>query len=335
MFIIPHSHLGAAFLKTHRQTVLVETTARLHMGFIDLNGGLGRRFGSIGLSLEHPSTRLQVQFANAFSASGPSADRALACARDFARALGLPGAVNIELLAAIPEHAGLGSGTQLGLAVGVAMARLHGLELSVRDVAMLTGRGRRSGIGVGAFEQGGLLVDGGRGEETHVPPILSRMNFPKRWRVLLVLDPTAHGVHGQAEIKAFGELPEFPAAQAAHIARLILMQALPAIAERNLQAFGDAISALQRMVGEHFAPAQGGGIYISPRVAEAMDWLRLQGVACLGQSSWGPTGFAVVAGEDEALQLKAQLQARLPELQIEICQACNRGSVVTESMETA
>jgi beta-RFAP synthase len=334
MLIIPQSHLGAAFVRTHSQTVRVETTARLHMGFIDLNGGLGRRFGSIGLSLENPVTRLQVRFAEKFSANGPNADRALACAQEFASALGLPGAVNIEMQAAIPEHAGLGSGTQMGLAVGVAMARLYGLELSVRKVAMLTGRGRRSGIGVGAFEHGGLLVDGGRGEATQVPPILSRMDFPKRWRILLVFDPAAQGVHGAEEIKAFGELPEFPAAQAAHISRLVLMQALPAVAERNLRAFGEAIASLQRIVGEHFAPAQGGGIYISQRVAAAMAWLGAQGVACRGQSSWGPTGFAVVEDEESALQLQTQLQARQPELQIEVCRACNRGSLVSESMDT-
>jgi beta-RFAP synthase len=334
MFIIPQSQLGTAFVRTHRQFVSVETTARLHMGFIDLNGGLGRRFGSIGLSLDKPVTKLQVGFADSYSATGPSADRALACAKEFATALGLPGAVNIEIQEAIPEHAGLGSGTQLGLAVGTAMARLYGLELSIRNVAMLTGRGRRSGIGVGTFEQGGLLVDGGRGEATQVPPILARMAFPKSWRILLVFDPASQGVHGSEEIKAFSDLPEFPAAQAAHIARLILMQALPAVAERNLSAFGEAISALQQIVGEHFAPAQGGDIYISQRVAVAMAWLGEQGVACLGQSSWGPTGFAIVENEEAALQLQAQLQASQPELRIEVCRACNRGSLVSESMDT-
>lgn len=319
----------------HSSRIRVTTTARLHMGFIDLHGGLGRRFGSIGLSLENPATRLEASFAETLTASGPNAERVLACARDFAAAAGLAGGAHIEVAQAIPEHAGLGSGTQLGLAVGMALARLYGLDLSVREIAMLTGRGRRSGIGVGAFEQGGLLVDGGRGPDTQVPPIVARMDFPEQWLVLLVFDSAAQGVHGQAEIRAFGELPEFPAAQAAHIARLILMQALPAVAEQNLQAFGEAISTLQQMVGEHFAPAQGGGLYISRRVADAMDWLKAQGVACFGQSSWGPTGFAVVAGEGEASRLAEQLQKQQPDLHIEICRARNQGSLVTKNMMVA
>lgn len=313
------------------RSIHVETTARLHMGFIDMHGGLGRRFGSIGLSLDQPATCLNVTAQIDFTASGPHRQRVLDCARQFAASTGLPGGARIEVTEAIPDHAGLGSGTQLGLAVGSALAKLYNLDLSAREIAALTGRGRRSGIGIGAFVQGGLLVDGGRGPETQVPPIVARMDFPEQWRVLLVFDSAAEGVHGQAEISAFGELPEFPAAQAAHLARLVLMQALPALAEQNLQAFGEAISALQQIVGEYFAPTQGGGLYISPRVADAMDWLRTQGVACLGQSSWGPTGFAVVAGEAEAAEFAEQLQIHRPDLHIRICRARNRGSLVTEN----
>ncbi len=32
--------------------VSVEATARLHLGFLDMNGGLGRKFGGLGLSLD-------------------------------------------------------------------------------------------------------------------------------------------------------------------------------------------------------------------------------------------------------------------------------------------
>lgn len=48
--------------------VTVETTARLHMGFVDLNGGLGKHFGSIGLSLDRPATRIKAKHGEAFSA---------------------------------------------------------------------------------------------------------------------------------------------------------------------------------------------------------------------------------------------------------------------------
>lgn len=299
------------------------------MGFIDMHGGLGRRFGSIGLALDQPATVLEAQSAKAFSAQGPEAERVVEAAAGFAQKAGLAGGAEFFVEGAIPAHSGLGSGTQLSLAVGVALSRLYGLGLSVREVAALTARGARSGIGIGAFEQGGLLVDGGRSPATVVPPIISRLAFPDAWRILLVFDPAAEGVHGPAEFKAFGELPEFPACRAAHIAHLVLMLALPAVAECDLSAFGKAISEVQHIVGEHFAPAQGGGIYISNRVGRVMAWLEGQGVTCLGQSSWGPTGFAVVADEAAADDLVTKLKTQAPEVRVMVCRARNQGCLVT------
>jgi beta-ribofuranosylaminobenzene 5'-phosphate synthase len=157
---------------------------------------------------------------------------------------------------------------------------------------------------------------------------VARMDFPTEWRVLLVYDPECQGVHGKQEAQAFDELPEFSSAQAAHIARLVLMQALPAVAERDLKNFGMAISELQRIVGDYFAATQGGGRYASPAVADAMAWLEAEGVCCVGQSSWGPTGFAVVGNETQAVQLLQGLNSRSTRLHYDICCGRNEGSLV-------
>jgi beta-ribofuranosylaminobenzene 5'-phosphate synthase len=318
------------------QRVSVVTTARLHMGFLDLHGGLGRRFGSIGLALEQPSTDLVVTRSAAFEAHGLGADRALEYAKRFMGRAQLLQGVNLELKSAIPEHAGLGSGTQMALAVGVALAKLYELPLSIREVAALTDRGARSGIGIGAFEQGGLLLDGGRGEATLVPPLLSRMDFPEEWRVLLLFDRSGVGVHGHEEVEAFRTLPEFPEEVAAALCRRILMQALPAVAEKNLDAFGAAIYEIQCRIGDYFASAQGGERYTSAAVGDALEWMRAQGVQCVGQSSWGPTGFAVLENELEAQAMAAALEARCAQRQgmsFILCQARNQGSEVRVAYE--
>jgi len=62
---------------------------------------------------------------------------------------------------------------------------------------------------------------------------------------------------------------------------------------------------LQRAVGEHFAAVQG-GIYTSPEVATAMQWLAEQGAVAVGQTSWGPTGFCMVNGIERAAVLVEQ-----------------------------
>lgn len=309
------------------QLLSIQTTARLHMGFIDLHGGLGRRFGSIGLSLDNPATVMTARQQATFSAEGMLAERVLEYAEQFAAKMSLKGGAHFEIQQTIPEHAGLGSGTQLALGVGTALAKLYDLPVSTRDIASCVGRGMRSGVGVGVFEHGGLVLDGGHGANTIVPPVLSRMDFPQQWRVLLVLDDSAKGVHGEAELQAFAKLPEFPAIHSAHIARLLLMQALPAVMEQNLKVFGSAISEIQQLVGDYFAPMQGGGHYTSSRVASAMQWLESQGVACLGQSSWGPTGFAVVENEQQAESLSAGLQQQSA-LKTLVCRANNQGAVI-------
>ncbi len=308
--------------------VVVTAPARLHLGFLDLAGDLGRRFGSLGLAIEGIDTRVRATPAARLSVEGPEAARAERYARAMARHFGLSDRIAIRVERAIPPHAGLGSGTALALAVGAAMARR---AIDPAAMAMALGRGQRSGIGIAAFQAGGLVLDGGQGEKPLPPPILARHDFPPGWRVLLVLDEGFQGKHGADELAAFARLTPFPAAVAAELCRLVLMQALPALVERDIDRFGAAVTRLQAAVGDHFAPAQGGR-FASPAVAEALGWLQEQGVRGIGQSSWGPTGFALLGSEAEAERLVAQAQALFAgRLQFMTCRGRNRGALVEES----
>ena len=56
-------------------SVTVTVPARLHLGFLDLNGGLGRRFGSIGLAISDLRTRITIRRATRSEVSGPESDR--------------------------------------------------------------------------------------------------------------------------------------------------------------------------------------------------------------------------------------------------------------------
>lgn len=311
-------------------SVDIRAHARLHMGFIDLNGGLGRRFGSIGLSLEQPVTSLRMERAASCTVSGPSAQRALTLLERLIKHLEFEAGVRIRLDSAIDEHAGFGSGTQLSLAVGVGLGRLFGLPLRAADVARLLDRGARSGVGLGSFERGGFIVDGGHRGTGNTPPVVSRLAFPARWRIVLVLDRRRRGVHGDHERRAFGELPVFPADSAGHLCRLVLMQMLPALAEADITPFSRAISEIQRCVGDHFAAAQGGR-YASPDVAALLSWMENNGAAGVGQSSWGPTGFAICESRTVAAALceRARSLGLVGEhLELQTCAARNRGAEI-------
>lgn len=308
------------------QSISISAPARLHMGFIDMSGALGRHFGSIGVGLNEIATRIHLSGSERISIEGPCAERAQACLVNFCQKLNVSDALKLQIETAIPDHVGLGSGTQLALAIGVAISEYYGLGLSVRQVAALTDRGARSGIGIAVFEQGGLVVDGGRGPHTQTPPLLSRIAFPDPWRFILVYDQRGQGLHGQQELDAFKSLAPFPRSRAEQLSYLLLMQALPALAEQDLAGFGEVISALQNAVGEHFAPIQG-GVFTSLAVAEAMQYLKSQGAVGIGQTSWGPTGFCLVADQEKADALLMGLtEKRLPHLSYQIASARNIGA---------
>lgn len=314
--------------------VTVTAPARLHLGFLDLNGALGRRFGSIGLAIDRPRTQLTVGFATQGEIVGPERERVQQHLDAMQRALGIHGPYRITIDEAIPAHAGLGSGTQLALAVAAGLRRLHGLPLDPRGDAVRLRRGARSGVGVGLFEQGGLVVDGGHGPATELAPIVSRMAFPPQWRVLIVLDPARQGLHGAHERDAFAALPLHATQSADRLCRLVLMQALPALAERDLASFGAAVKEIQQLLGDHFAPLQGGSRFTSTPVGACLQALDRAGASGVGQSSWGPTGFAFAAspGEAERLAALARQDPAGRGLDIRVCTGLNAGADITARM---
>ncbi len=292
---------------------VVHAPARLHLGFVDLNGGLGRRYGSIGLTIDGldtrvraaPASRLVVDCADDEIAQRVTELLARLCARH------APGrALRLVVEATAPAHAGLGSGTQLALAVAQAASRALGVVAPLRELATLSERGQRSGIGIAAFEGGGFVVDGGRGATSAPPPLLARLRFPRDWRCVLLFDDAVEGLSGQRERAAFAGLPRMGEAAAGALARQVLVGLMPALVEHDFDAYSDAVAAVQLANGEYFAPAQG-GLYASARVAGLLAAAAREfGFRGVGQSSWGPTGFVFAPDAVSAAAIVSFLDAR-------------------------
>jgi beta-ribofuranosylaminobenzene 5'-phosphate synthase len=317
-------------------SVTVTVPARLHLGFLDLNGGLGRSFGSIGLAVSDLRTKITIRRATRSKVSGSESDRVRRYLQTMERSLALDDGHAVDITEVIPAHAGLGSGTQLALAVAAGLRRLHNLPLDCDGDAFNLGRGLRSGIGIGLFTRGGLVVDGGRGRSAKPAPIISHLPFPEHWRVLVILDPKHRGLHGADEVATFAALAPMSDADAAHICRLILMQALPALVEHDLASFGAAIKKLQVRLGDYFAAAQGGSRFTSCDVAAVLEALDVAGAFGIGQSSWGPTGFAFASSAEEAQRLAAIAgrHAAGRGLDIRVCAALNRGAeIIAHALE--
>jgi beta-RFAP synthase len=204
-----------------------------------------------------------------------------------------------------PEHVGLGVGTQLGLAVAKALAVEAGEPgLTALELAVRVGRGERSAIGVHGFDRGGLIVEPGKAPGEALSPLLTRVLLPDDWRVV-VFTPTVGGRwHGGREREAFaraGTVPR-PAGLTDALCRIALLGMLPAAVAGDLDGFGEAVHEFNRRAGEPFAAAQGGA-YAGPEVEAVVAAVRRCGVKGVGQSSWGPSVFAVVGTAAEAAEL--------------------------------
>jgi len=296
---------------TARARVRVHAPARLHLGLFDLRGELGRRFGGAGMALETPSLVLDARAAPSLSAAGPEAERVLGFARRFLAHHRLDTGAHLELRRAIPTHAGLGSGTQLALAVGRALAELNAVPRDAASLAAAVDRARRSAVGTWAFERGGFILEGGRRIDADGPaPLLLRYPVPPRWRCVLAIPDVPRGLSGEAEERAFRTLPPPPAELVQEISHLVLMLMLPSLVEGDLAGFGSAVTRVQRLVGESFRTVQG-AMYAHPIVGELIEELLTAGAAGAGQSSWGPAVYAFVEGDAAAAALVVRLRARL------------------------
>ena len=157
--------------------------------------------------------------------------------------------------------------------------------------------------------------------------------LPRGWRIVVVMDERARGLSGPDERAAIAGLPPLPQAQAADICHQVLMRVLPGAAEAQFTAFAAGINRVQRLLGDHFAPAQAGSRWTSPAVARLMQWWQASAGdgAAIGQSSWGPTGFAIVPspaaaqGLIEAAQAAGVVDAALV---LRVVAARNHGAVI-------
>jgi beta-ribofuranosylaminobenzene 5'-phosphate synthase len=274
--------------------------SRLHFGLLAWGKTAPRQFGSVGLMVDRPGLSILARPSEAWGTSGPLERRTRLMIDRVVEQLHQESIdldpCHFEIKSAPDEHVGLGTGTQLSLSVAKILLHAAGEPApTISRLVTLTGRGRRSGIGLHGFLRGGLLVDGGRGPETKYPPLLTRLDWPDAWSILVLIPPIAPGLSDNREREAFSRLPDLPLETTDRLCRLLLLGLMPAVEERDLAAFGEALSEIQHQVGLGFTPAQG-GIYADPQLEAMSKAMSEMGLVGIGQSSWGPTiyGFGCI-----------------------------------------
>ena len=346
--------------------VEITTGSRLHFGPLFCGRTSGRRFGGVGLMIDRPRCRVSVRRSRGNGEPGASATGALRrggrgwseakprqleapglpfgpapatlpaefrpivekCIAGMTEIIGDVGPVCVEIHESIPRHRGLGSGTQTALAIAQGIHVLHrGEAADAEALARITGRGLRSAIGIHGFQRGGFLIDAGKRHGDAVGALAARCDVPDDWRFVLIAPRDAAGLSGQTERDAFARLPQMPAPTSAELCRIALTELLPAVRGGDFPAFAAALYDYGQIVGEYFAPVQG-GCYAHPEMSRLTAELRADGFAGVAQSSWGPTIAVAVRDAGTATELADNVTNR-GEKSCEIAGPRNGGATVS------
>jgi len=316
--------------------IVVTAPARLHFGMLDPAGIGARRFGGCGVAVESPRVVVAVRPGSGqdVTARGAQADRATAFARRARDAFGHRGGVEVEVREAIPPHAGLGSGTKLGLAVARGVAELTGVAAGPQQLAEASGRGARSSVGCWTFAAPGLVVEAGVREGGWISPLVARHPMPDRWRCVLALPLGGEGLSGKAEDRFFSDLLHDRHAIEPRVSRLVLTALLPGLVTGDIGEFGAALTEIQREIGSMFAAQQGGVFH--PRAAPVVDTLQSLGVGAVGQSSWGPAVYGIVDGPERAAEVAGRLRVAVgPGTEVRVVDFDRRGAWVAREGQAA
>jgi beta-ribofuranosylaminobenzene 5'-phosphate synthase len=317
--------------------IRVVSPSRLHLTLIDLNAELGRVDGGAGITLESPGMVVLAAESDTVEVSG---DSILAIKMKKAAEALLPAGrgIKLDIKESLPDHVGLGSGTQAALSAAASVNKIYGLGKSVRELAIAVGRGGTSGIGVAAFENGGIILDGGHkfkdkcafspsaASRTPPGPVLFRKDFPD-WPIVIAI-PNTKGVHDAEEVDIFKKYCPIPLAEVQEICHVILMQMLPALVEEDLESFGKAINHIQ-LTG--FKRRE---VELQPRpILDIMEYMRDNGASGSGISSFGPVVYGIVDSPAEGKKLQKEAQQMLNESfggEVLLTKAKNRGADIFE-----
>ncbi|UXM85534.1 beta-ribofuranosylaminobenzene 5'-phosphate synthase [Methanococcus aeolicus] len=299
--------------------------SRIHMGLIDLNGSIGRVDGGIGITIDYPnfviegrgSSQIDIEFnKNILNNFNPQdlkdiENRIYNSSKEILKYMGEEG-IYLKINEIMPQHNGLGSGTQISLATGKIISEIYNKKLNAKTISKITGRGGTSGIGVYSFEKGGFIIDGGHSfgkdknkekqdfkpssasKNTPVAPLLFRHDF--NWDIVLTI-PKGKNICGDKEIDIFKKYCPISLNETQKICHLILMKMMPSIINNDFNSFGEVVNELQYIGFKNIERE-----LQKPAVKELIK--NLQKISYSGLSSFGPTIYSLCNGKEDIQKVK-------------------------------
>ncbi|MDG2469831.1 MAG: hypothetical protein P8M80_11165 [Pirellulaceae bacterium] len=291
------------------ECILVNAPSRLHFGLFGGESHHGTSFGGVGAMIDEPGIELQLSPSSKRIYAGQQVSRLQAFTEQWIQFVGIQpeSEVRIELKQAAGSHIGLGTGTQLGLSVAAALFQHYYEEIpGIDQLALSVQRGKRSAVGTHGFLHGGLIVDRGKKESDALAQMDLHLPFPPGWCFVLIKTAADQGLSGAAEDTVFDSNWTGTSHRRRELVELAQSVMVPAVLNSDFAGFSQSIQRFGELSGDYFSRIQGGP-YNGPRITEMVDKIRRYDVDGVGQSSWGPTVYALLPSRVEANLLMDEL----------------------------
>ena len=273
--------------------VIVDSPARLHLGFYGINKDLDYSFGSIGLAINAFRTIVSAKYARKSQSSLTNVKL-----NQILKKKNINKSYVLEIISSPPKHIGLGSGTQLSLCFIHAINILLNLNLSKDECIRLSSRGKRSGIGIGTFYSGGFVVDGCKKDHLY-PKTLFNLKFPKQWHIILINDTSRRGSFGRKESEFFNNKKNTTETINKELSFILMRGLFPSILYEDFDNFCDNLNLYQKTTSRFYKSNQR-DTYLSNDIAKIIKFVTNSGFKGVGQSSWGPLSYIFTESKAEA-----------------------------------
>jgi len=329
--------------------IRITTPCRIHLSLIDENGYTNRIDGGIGLMLDRPNLVFEASnHAEEFKIEAHKYYReSIEVINEKASKVFKTFNINnknfhFSLKRYYPSHVGLGSKTQLSLAIATAIMKLKQINnVSIKELTKLMERGGTSGIGWRGFASGGFIVDAGhefgigKEKETYLPssasksadPALTifRHSIPEHWRFVLVIPNVKKGAYGDEEVSIFQKHAPIPKNEVNEVSHQILMKIIPGILNEDITCFGEGLKRIQSIGFKKIEIDLQHDI-----VKNLLSFFESYGVKAYGMSSFGPSVVAITESDEEANILLRRVQRLISGFggHIYICKPNNFGAKI-------
>jgi len=283
-----------------KKSFTIDSPARLHLGFMELNDTNSRVFGSIGLAITNFKFKQSIQFNKDFDVVCDDKNiklRIEEIIKLFSKNYKIK-KCRLTVSNFIPLHKGLGSGTQISLSTGFLISSFNNLNLSIENISKFLRRGQRSGVGVETFKSGGFIIDTGKLKGSISPPQkLIDIKWPKDWQIILITGTNVSGLHGKKESNEFTKLKNVSSKFAKENCFNLLMKIIPGLLESDFYTFANGIQKIQENMSEIFYGNKNN--YSNQSISKIFKFVREKKYIGFGQSSWGPTGFVFCKNREQ------------------------------------